>query len=79
MLFTWSTKDLCIVFRQWHINGPMSLLVSLLVIVLLAAGYEGVRQITRKYEAAHAQRLSAFAVTTATIGKCFSLFLESRR
>ncbi|EAW09411.1 low-affinity Cu transporter [Aspergillus clavatus NRRL 1] len=68
MLFTWSTKDLCIVFRQWHINGPLSLLVSLLVIVLLTAGYEGIRQITRKYEAAQAQRLSAVGVTTATSG-----------
>ncbi|KAE8382788.1 Ctr copper transporter family-domain-containing protein [Aspergillus bertholletiae] len=60
MLFTWSSKDLCIIFRQWRVDGPFSLLVSLVVIVLLTAGYEGVRQLTRRYEAAHAQRLNAF-------------------
>jgi copper transporter 1 len=38
------------------------------LIVLLTAGYEGVRQITRKYEAAHNQRLNAFAISTATTG-----------
>jgi copper transporter 1 len=74
MLFTWSTKDLCIIFSRWHITGPFSLLISLIVIVLLTAGYEGVRQATRKYEAAHAQRLNAFSTTTATIGKYFGLF-----
>ncbi|KAG2413824.1 hypothetical protein HFD88_003013 [Aspergillus terreus] len=60
MLFTWSPKDLCIIFRQWHVSGPFTLFVSLVVIVLLTAGYEGVRQVTRRYEAAHAQRLNAF-------------------
>ncbi|KAF4213811.1 hypothetical protein CNMCM8980_005952 [Aspergillus fumigatiaffinis] len=72
MLFTWSTKDLCIIFSRWHITGPFSLLISLIVIVLLTAGYEGVRQATRKYEAAHAQRLNAFSTTTATIGNEFA-------
>ncbi|RHZ71516.1 hypothetical protein CDV55_107855 [Aspergillus turcosus] len=72
MLFTWSTKNLCIVFRQWHVTGPFSLLLSLFVIVLLTAGYEGVRQATRRYEAAHAQRLNAFSTTTATVGNEFA-------
>lgn len=61
MLFTWSSKNLCIIFRQWHITGPFSLVVSLVAIVLLTAGYEGVREITRRYEASHAQRLKAFS------------------
>ncbi|KAL4923810.1 low-affinity Cu transporter [Aspergillus undulatus] len=61
MLFTWSTKNLCIVFSGWRVNGALSLLGSLVVIVLLAAGYEGVRQVTRQYEVAHARRLSAFS------------------
>ncbi|KAJ5886883.1 uncharacterized protein N7473_009557 [Penicillium subrubescens] len=68
MLFTWSSKNLCIVFRQWRITGPVSFLLSLVLIVLLTAGYEGVRQITRKYEAAHNQRLNAFAISTSTNG-----------
>ncbi|KAL4782060.1 Ctr copper transporter [Aspergillus varians] len=66
MLFTWSTKNLCIVFSRWRITGPFSLLGSLVVIVILAAGYEGTRQITRQYEVAHARRLSTFS--TAGIG-----------
>ncbi|KAJ9203558.1 hypothetical protein DTO164E3_2480 [Paecilomyces variotii] len=61
MLFTWSTKDLCIIFPQWHITGAFSLLVSLVAIVLLTAGYEGLREATRRYEASHAQRLKAFS------------------
>ncbi|BCS22392.1 low-affinity Cu transporter [Aspergillus puulaauensis] len=64
MLFTWSTKNLCIVFSRWRVTGPISLLGSLVVIVLLAAGYEGIRQITRQYEVAHARRLSAFSAAT---------------
>ncbi|KAJ5884880.1 Ctr copper transporter [Penicillium taxi] len=66
MIFTWSSDNLCIIFRQWHITGPLSFILSLILIVLLTAGYEGVRQVTRKYEAAHAQRLSAFATTSST-------------
>ena len=68
MVFTWSAKDLCIIFRQWHITGPVSFILSLILIVLLTAGYEGVRQVTRRYEAAHAKRLNAFAATTNTGG-----------
>jgi len=50
MLFTLSSKNLCIIFRQWHVRGTFSLLLSLLAIVLLTAGYEGVRELTRRYE-----------------------------
>ncbi|KAI8624697.1 Ctr copper transporter family-domain-containing protein [Xylariaceae sp. FL1651] len=50
MLFTWDTTNLCIVFRQWHIKGPTSLVFSLLAIVAICAGYEALREVTRKYE-----------------------------
>ncbi|PYH69014.1 low-affinity Cu transporter [Aspergillus vadensis CBS 113365] len=66
MLFTWSTKNLCIVFPQWRITSTWSLLGSLIVIVLLTAGYEGIRQLTRRFEAAHARRLSAYS--TVAVG-----------
>jgi copper transporter 1 len=56
MLFTWDTTDLCIVFRGWRITGTGSLIVSLLAIILLTAGYEAVREASRRYEA-HAARL----------------------
>jgi copper transporter 1 len=50
MLFTWSTKDLCIVFHGWHITGVGSLIFSLLAIVLMTAGYEAVREVSRRYD-----------------------------
>ncbi|EAS28849.3 solute carrier family 31 (copper transporter), member 1 [Coccidioides immitis RS] len=50
MLFTWSTKNLCLVFRQWRVTGPVSLLFSLVGVILLTAGYEAVRELTRRYE-----------------------------
>jgi copper transporter 1 len=50
MLFTWSTEDLCIVFSGWHITGTGSLIFSLLAIILLTAGYEAVREVSRRYD-----------------------------
>ncbi|KAI1437999.1 Ctr copper transporter family protein [Xylaria sp. CBS 124048] len=50
MLFTWDTTNMCIVFRQWQVTGPTSLVFSLLAIVAICAGYEGLREATRKYE-----------------------------
>ncbi|OQD77007.1 hypothetical protein PENDEC_c003G06363 [Penicillium decumbens] len=69
MVFTWSAENLCIIFRWWRITGPLSFLLSLILIVLLTAGYEGVRSVTRKYEAAHNQRLNSFPVSSATGGE----------
>ena len=68
MLFTWSAKNLCIIFRGWRITGPLSLLLSLIVIVLLTAGYEGVRQLTRRYEMAHAQRMRVSPLAPPVLG-----------
>ncbi|KAF3906047.1 hypothetical protein ABW21_db0206883 [Orbilia brochopaga] len=51
MLFTWDTNNLCIIFRTWHVRGPVSLVLSLLAIVALTAGYEFVREVSRRYEA----------------------------
>ncbi len=50
MLFTWNTKNLCIVFRQWHIQSTAGLIFSLLAVVALAAGYEALRDGIRRYE-----------------------------
>ncbi|GAB7354043.1 hypothetical protein MBLNU459_g4624t2 [Dothideomycetes sp. NU459] len=51
MLFTWDTNNLCIVFRSWRVTGTMSLIWSLFGVVLLTAGYELVREMSRRYEA----------------------------
>ncbi|KAK2020268.1 hypothetical protein LZ32DRAFT_597944 [Colletotrichum eremochloae] len=50
MLFTWDTKNLCIVFRQWHVRSTSGLIISLLLVVALAAGYEALRAASRRYE-----------------------------
>ena len=51
MLFTWDTSNLCIVFESWRVTGIWSLIWSLLAIVALTAGYEAVREASRRYEA----------------------------
>ncbi|KAK9325774.1 Ctr copper transporter family-domain-containing protein [Lipomyces orientalis] len=45
MLFTWDSKDLCIVFDWWHIRSGFGFLVSLLAVLFLSLGYEYVRAI----------------------------------
>lgn len=72
MLFTWSTKNLCIIFSGWHVQGAYSLIGSLLLVILLTAGYEAVRAFTRRYEAMHQQRLKAYT-SPVPVG-AYSLF-----
>ncbi|QKX57509.1 uncharacterized protein TRUGW13939_04623 [Talaromyces rugulosus] len=66
MLFTWSSKNVCVVFPEWRITGTGSLIASLLAIILLTAAYEAVRSFTRIYEANHTQRLRAYSSTVVT-------------
>ncbi|TIA44630.1 hypothetical protein D6C79_06200 [Aureobasidium pullulans] len=51
MLFTWDTNNLCIVFKSWRVTSTMSLIWSLLGVVILTAGYELIRELSRRYEA----------------------------
>ena len=51
MLFTWDTTNLCIVFHWWHVSSITTLLLSLVGVALLTAGYELVRDASRRYEA----------------------------
>ncbi|KAF1819394.1 Ctr copper transporter [Dissoconium aciculare CBS 342.82] len=51
MLFTWDTTNLCIVFRSWRITGFSSLVISLIAIVALSAGYEAIKEAARQFEA----------------------------
>jgi len=50
MLFTWNTKNLCIIFRWWHIQTTPGLILSLLAVVALTALYEALRSASRRYE-----------------------------
>merc|ERR1712098_123317 len=68
MLFTWSSKNLCIVFPQWRVTGTLSLLISLIAIVILTAGYEWVRDLSRRYEQTHSAHLQAFSTSTQPEG-----------
>lgn len=58
MLFTWDTTNLCIIFRQWHVTSTLSLVFSLLGVVVLTAGYELVRELSRRYEASSAEYMN---------------------
>ncbi|KAK8114422.1 Ctr copper transporter family-domain-containing protein [Apiospora kogelbergensis] len=51
MLFTWDTTDLCILWKGWHIRGPVSLVFSLLAIVLFCASFEWFRITIREKDA----------------------------
>ncbi|KAF2099455.1 ctr copper transporter family protein [Rhizodiscina lignyota] len=66
MLFTWDTQDLCIVFRSWHVSGTGSLIGALIGVILLTAGYELVREISRRYEASTARRIETLPRRSAT-------------
>ena len=55
MIFTWSTHNLCIIFPQWRITSTASLIFSLLGVVALTAGYEAVREASRRYETSLAE------------------------
>lgn len=55
MLFTWDTTNLCIVFSQWRVSSTLTLILSLLGVILLTAGYEFVREMSRRYETSSAE------------------------
>jgi len=50
MHFTWETSNLCIIFSSWHIRTTVGLIFSLIAVVLLTAGYEALREASRRYE-----------------------------
>ncbi|KAL8714874.1 MAG: hypothetical protein Q9220_001387 [cf. Caloplaca sp. 1 TL-2023] len=58
MLFTWDTTNLCIVFPQWHIYSTFSLLMSLIGVIILTAGYEFVRDMSRRYESSSTEYMN---------------------
>ena len=68
MLFTWDTTNLCIIFKEWHVYGTGSLLLSLVAVALLTAGYELVRELSRRYEASSAEYLNSLPRTYCPLG-----------
>lgn len=76
MIFTWDFNNLCIIFRQWRVTGTFSLLMSLVAIVVLTAGYECLRSASRRYEQSYEARMSAFSSAGSSMSP-FSLPLSS--
>ncbi|KAK4070237.1 hypothetical protein Purlil1_13533 [Purpureocillium lilacinum] len=48
--FAWETTNICIVVRQWHVRSILGLVVSLLAVTTICAGYEGLRQAIRRFK-----------------------------
>lgn len=76
MLFTWDTDNLCIIFRQWRVSGPLTLTLSLLGVAALTAGYELVRKLARDYEESKQPLLERRDSDTPRMQSSISLFLE---
>ncbi|MCJ1378187.1 hypothetical protein MMC17_001283 [Xylographa soralifera] len=62
MLFTWDNTNLCIIFSWWHVSSTFTLLISLAAVALLTAGYEGVRELSRRYEATSAEYMNSLPI-----------------
>lgn len=43
MTFTWDWHNTCVVFKWWHVKTPFGLMLTLVLLVALAAGYEWAR------------------------------------
>ncbi|KAM0722684.1 hypothetical protein Q7P37_002125 [Cladosporium fusiforme] len=67
MLFTWDTTNLCIVFPSWRVTGTFSLIVSLLAVIALTAGYEAIRELSRRYEERLAEKLKGATRNSAAV------------
>lgn len=51
MVFTWDPTDMCVVFRWWHVRTTTDLVLTLLAIAALGAGYEYLRRASRLIDA----------------------------
>lgn len=69
MLFTWNTENLCIVFRSWHVRSNTGLVVSLLAVIGLVAGYEALRAGIARYEEAARRRDSEGIASTFILSR----------
>jgi len=77
MLFTWDTTNLCIIFRWWHVSSTFTLLLSLVAVAILTAGYEVVREASRKYELSSAEYANSLPHDDGDTGRDRGSFLWS--
>ncbi|KAG0147094.1 hypothetical protein CROQUDRAFT_656577 [Cronartium quercuum f. sp. fusiforme G11] len=50
MIFNWDPTGTCIVFRQFYVSGTASLVMYMLLLFLLALGYEYMRLATTRFD-----------------------------
>ncbi|EME79429.1 uncharacterized protein MYCFIDRAFT_34933 [Pseudocercospora fijiensis CIRAD86] len=67
MLFTWNTKNLCVVFEGWRVTGVWSLIYTILAVIALTAGYEAVREASRRFELQHARKIEGLHHSSGSI------------
>ncbi|CCE64330.1 hypothetical protein TPHA_0H01220 [Tetrapisispora phaffii CBS 4417] len=48
MIFTWDYKNVCVVFKWWHIRTTLDLVLSILAIAFLCYVYEFLKQFIHK-------------------------------
>lgn len=50
MLFTWSPKNLCVVFKWWHVRSQFDFILTFVAVVLLGMGYEYIKSLASKVD-----------------------------
>ena len=75
MLFTWDTTNLCIIFHWWHVSSTATLLLSLVGVALLTAGYELVRDASRRYEAGTGEYANALPSKYSSFSAATTFFV----
>lgn len=50
MLFTWNTKNLCVVFKWWHVRTRMDLILTFIAVIVLGMGYEYLKSLSAKLD-----------------------------
>lgn len=52
MIFNWDTKGMCVVFPWWHVKTHVGMVITVVAVVIMSAGYEYVRKISRDIDTA---------------------------
>lgn len=50
MLFTWDWKNVCIVYRWWHVRTTFDFILSFIAVIGLGVGYEFIKHWVNKWE-----------------------------
>jgi copper transporter 1 len=59
MIFTWDWRNVCVVFKWWHIRTFSDFLISFIAIVLLTAFYEYIKDVVESWELNYSPSLTS--------------------